>query len=82
MLEQQSRQLRWSTIDMNTSCAANSAGLCARPRASYRRAADVPEADIHRLTLWVYDYLRNEKYTSTELHQWVRKNYFSFRCWN
>ena len=34
---------------------------------------------IDRLTFSFTDYLRNEKDTSTELHQWVRKNYFSFR---
>jgi hypothetical protein len=25
------------------------------------------------------DYLRNEKDSSTELHQWIRRNYLSFR---
>jgi len=34
---------------------------------------------IDRLTFSFTDYLRNEKDTSTELHQWIRKNYFSFR---
>lgn len=34
---------------------------------------------IDRLTFSFTDYLRNEKDSSTELHQWVRKNYFSFR---
>ena len=34
---------------------------------------------IDRLTFSFTDYLRNEKDTSTELHQWVRRNYFSFR---
>jgi hypothetical protein len=34
---------------------------------------------IDRLTFSFTGYLRGEKDSSTELHQWVRKNYFSFR---
>src|ERR1700755_1657004 len=34
---------------------------------------------IDRLGFSFTNYLRNEKDTSTELHQWIRKNYFSFR---
>jgi hypothetical protein len=34
---------------------------------------------INRLTFSFTDYLRNEKDSSTELHQWVRRNYLSFR---
>jgi hypothetical protein len=34
---------------------------------------------IGRLTFSFTGYLRNEKDTSTELHQWIRKNYYSFR---
>jgi hypothetical protein len=34
---------------------------------------------IDRLTFSFTDYLRNERDTSTELHQWIRENYFSFR---
>src|SRR5260370_202045 len=34
---------------------------------------------IDRLTFSFTDYLRNEKDTSTELHQWILENYFSFR---
>ena len=34
---------------------------------------------IDRLTFSFTDYLRHEKDTSTELHQWIRRNYFSFR---
>lgn len=34
---------------------------------------------IDRLTFSFTDYLRTEKDTSTELHQWIRENYFSFR---
>jgi hypothetical protein len=34
---------------------------------------------IDRLSFSFTGYLRNEKDTSTELHQWIRENYFSFR---
>lgn len=34
---------------------------------------------IDRLTFSFTGYLRGEKDSSTELHQWIRKNYFSFR---
>jgi hypothetical protein len=34
---------------------------------------------IDRLTFSFTEYIRNEKDSSTELHQWIRKNYFSFR---
>ena len=34
---------------------------------------------IDRLTFSFTDYLRHEKDTSTELHQWIRRNYLSFR---
>jgi hypothetical protein len=34
---------------------------------------------IDRLAFSFTDYLRSEKDSSTELHQWIRKNYFSFR---
>jgi hypothetical protein len=34
---------------------------------------------IDRLTFSFTDYLRNEKDRSSELHQWIRENYFSFR---
>jgi hypothetical protein len=34
---------------------------------------------IDRLTFSFTTYLRKEKDSSTELHQWIRKNYFSFR---
>lgn len=34
---------------------------------------------IDRLTFSFTDYLRQEKDSSTELHQWIRRNYFSFR---
>ena len=34
---------------------------------------------IDRLSFSFTDYLRNEKDSSTELHQWIRRNYLSFR---
>ena len=34
---------------------------------------------IDRLTFSFTEYLRHEKDSSTELHQWIRRNYFSFR---
>jgi hypothetical protein len=34
---------------------------------------------IDRLSFSFTDYLRDEKDSSTELHQWIRENYFSFR---
>jgi hypothetical protein len=34
---------------------------------------------ISRLNFSFTDYLRHEKDSSTELHQWIRKNYYSFR---
>jgi hypothetical protein len=34
---------------------------------------------IDRLSFSFTDYLRSEKDSSTELHQWIRRNYFMFR---
>ena len=34
---------------------------------------------VDRLTFSFTDYLRQEKDSSTELHQWIRRNYFAFR---
>jgi hypothetical protein len=34
---------------------------------------------VDRLAFSFTEYLRSEKDPSTELHQWIRKNYFSFR---
>jgi hypothetical protein len=34
---------------------------------------------VDRLSFSFTDYLRNEQDTSTELHQWIRRNYVSFR---
>jgi hypothetical protein len=34
---------------------------------------------VDRSTFSFTDYLRSERDSSTELHQWIRTNYFSFR---
>ena len=34
---------------------------------------------VNRVTFSFTDYLRNERDSSTELHQWIRRNYTSFR---
>jgi hypothetical protein len=34
---------------------------------------------VDRLTFSFTDYLRSEKDSSTELHQWIRRSYFNFR---
>ena len=34
---------------------------------------------VDRLSFSFTEYLRHERDTSTELHQWIRRNYFSFR---
>jgi hypothetical protein len=34
---------------------------------------------IDRVTFSFTDYLRSEKDSSTELHQWIRRNYLIFR---
>ena len=34
---------------------------------------------IDRLNFSFTGYLRGERDSSTELHQWIRRNYFSFR---
>jgi hypothetical protein len=34
---------------------------------------------VDRSTFSFTDYLRSERDSSTELHQWIRQNYFSFR---
>ena len=34
---------------------------------------------IDRLNFSFTEYIRNEKDSSTELHQWIRRNYLSFR---
>jgi hypothetical protein len=34
---------------------------------------------IDRLTFSFTEYLRHEKDSSTELHQWIRRNYLGFR---
>ena len=55
-------------------------GDVARPACCASRALPVfLKTYIDRLTFSFTDYLRNEKDSSTELHQWIRKNYLSFR---
>jgi hypothetical protein len=59
-------------------------GELAEPMAHGRllRMAALPmflKTYIDRLTFSFTDYLRNEKDSSTELHQWIRTNYVSFR---
>ena len=61
-------------------CAAN----CPRPLPQGRilHIAALPvflKTYIDRLTFSFTEYLRNEKDSSTELHQWIRRNYLSFR---
>ena len=73
------RRTRWSPSTTNISCAAN----CRRPLPAAgwcrSRAAGVLE-DLYRPAEFSFTgYLRNEKDSSTELHQWIRENYFSFR---
>ena len=50
--------------------------------AGHARIAALPvflKTYIDRLTFSFTDYLRQEKDSSTELHQWIRRNYLSFR---
>ena len=37
---------------------------------------------VDRLTFSFTDYLRNERDSSTELHQWIRRNYTAFASWS
>ena len=45
----------------------------------YRRCRSFLKTYIDRLSFSFTDYLRNERDSSTELHQWIRRNYTSFR---
>ena len=45
----------------------------------YRRCRSFLKTYIDRLTFSFTGYLRNEKDFSTQLHQWIRRNYTSFR---
>ena len=55
------------------------AGLRPRPRHSHRALPQFLKTYIDRPNFSFTGYLRTEKDSSTELHQWIRKNYFSFR---
>ena len=50
------------------------AGCCA-----YGACPSFLKTYIDRLTFSFTGYLRNERDSSTELHQWIRRNYTSFR---
>ena len=61
-------------------CAANCRRRC-RTAASCASPA-LPtflKTYIDRLTFSFTGYLRQEKDSSTELHQWIRRNYYAFR---
>ena len=65
---------------MNSWCAANCRRRWRTAACCASRALPVfLKTYIDRLSFSFTDYLRKEKDTSTELHQWIRKNYFSFR---
>src|SRR5579871_6493420 len=54
----------------------------AMDRSRVLRVAALPiflKTYIDRLTFSFTDYLRQERDSSTELHQWIRRNYFNFR---
>ena len=80
MLQQQIPASALVTIDNEFTVRGELPAAFARGRVL--RIAALPvflKTYIDRLTFSFTDYLRNEKDTSTELHQWIRKNYFSFR---
>ena len=63
-------------------CGARRTARRRWPRGRVLRIAALPsflKTYIDRLTFSFTDYLRNEKDLSTELHQWIRRNYISFR---
>src|SRR6202521_5061978 len=80
MLQQQIPASALVTIDNEFTVRGELPAAFARGRVL--RIAALPvflKTYIDRLTFSFTDYLRNEKDSSTELHQWIRKNYFSFR---
>ena len=80
MLQQQIPATALVTIDNEFVVRGELPAALARGRVL--RIAALPvflKTYIDRLTFSFTDYLRNEKDSSTELHQWIRKNYFSFR---
>src|ERR1700681_384128 len=80
MLQQQIPASALVTIDNEFTVRGELPAAFARGRVL--RIAALPvflKTYIDRLTFSFTDYLRNEKDSSTELHQWVRRNYLSFR---
>jgi hypothetical protein len=80
MLQQQIPASALVTIDNEFTVRGELPAAFARGRVL--RIAALPvflKTYIDRLTFSFTDYLRNEKDTSAELHQWIRRNYFSFR---
>ena len=80
MLQQQIPATSLITVDNEYVVRGELPPVMARGRVM--RIAALPvflKTYIDRLTFSFTDYLRNEKDTSTELHQWIRENYFSFR---
>jgi hypothetical protein len=80
MLQQQISATALVTIDNEYVLRGELPAACAHGR--ILRIAALPvflKTYIDRLTFSFTNYLRNEKDSSTELHQWIRKNYFSFR---
>jgi hypothetical protein len=80
MLQQQIPATSLITIDNEHVVRGELPPVMARGRVM--RIAALPvflKTYIDRLSFSFTDYLRNEKDSSTELHQWIRENYFSFR---
>src|ERR1700710_941236 len=80
MLQQQIPQSALVTIDNEFTVRGELPPAFARGRVL--RIAALPvflKTYIDRLTFSFTNYLRNEKDSSTELHQWIRRNYLSFR---
>ena len=80
MLQQQIPPISLVTIDNEHIVRGELPPAFARGRVM--RVAALPvflKTYIDRLTFSFTGYLRNEKDSSTELHQWIRENYFSFR---
>ena len=82
MLQQQIPATALVTIDNEYVVRGELPEAMAQGRGRVLRIAALPaflRTYIDRMTFSFTAYLRDEKDTSTELHQWVRANYFSFR---